>query len=553
MKNYITQEKLKVKCNFPIQQIYSLVMKEKTNHHGTVRMVADIETGSLELAENPLNGQPIKVCTSEQGVENLLFYGVISGIQIIKEVGYDRISLEAYSLSWLMDLERKSRSFQDVQETFAILAERIAEEQSFSLLFSGKDREIQKPLIQYEETNWEFLLRLAAHLGQPVFATANYEERGIYFCFPKETEPQDLEADEERWCMDPNRRKKSRWRTMEDSHYEIVTGEILHLGQPVAYKNRILWPYEITTFLKRGVLVCSCILSEKGYGQIPAAENPGLTGNSLTGTVLERKEERIKIHLDIDEEQEMEKAYFYPWLPEHGNLAYLMPETGSRVCLLIPNGDERNGIGIHCIGESGPTIREGKVPSNRWLVTKEDKKLAVYPSAMELSSAIDESRVSLQDGVGNVVYSRKEIRIQAKGKVTIQGGKVDLMAPKEVAIVKRQLGSPCIVNICHNLDAMGRYSTFQAKKGKRLPAARKRGPGQRGSQTEGRAEKGQIKKKEKLQFQMKELMEQEEKAQYELGASMIYVLAAIPQRIEMDPLAQIAAGFRPIGGRMKGG
>ncbi len=89
MKNYITQEKLKVKCNFPIQQIYSLVMKEKTNHHGTVRMVADIETGSLELAENPLNGQPIKVCTSEQGVENLLFYGVISGIQIIKEDGAD--------------------------------------------------------------------------------------------------------------------------------------------------------------------------------------------------------------------------------------------------------------------------------------------------------------------------------------------------------------------------------------------------------------------------------------------------------------------------------
>ena len=89
MKNYITQEKLKVKCNFPIQQIYSLEKKKKTNHHGTVRMVADIETGSLELAENSLNGQPIKVCTSEQGVENLLFYGVISGIQIIKEDGAD--------------------------------------------------------------------------------------------------------------------------------------------------------------------------------------------------------------------------------------------------------------------------------------------------------------------------------------------------------------------------------------------------------------------------------------------------------------------------------
>ena len=116
MKNYITQEKLKVKCNFPIQQIHSLVIKEKTNFHGTARIVAEIETGSLELAENALNGQPIKVCTLEQGVENLLFNGVISGIQMERDTGYNRISLEAYSLSWLMDLERKSRSFQNVQE-----------------------------------------------------------------------------------------------------------------------------------------------------------------------------------------------------------------------------------------------------------------------------------------------------------------------------------------------------------------------------------------------------------------------------------------------------
>lgn len=484
MKNYITQEKLKVKCNFPIQQIHSLVIKEKTNFHGTARIVAEIETGSLELAENALNGQPIKVCTLEQGVENLLFNGVISGIQMERDTGYNRISLEAYSLSWLMDLERKSRSFQNVQETITMLAGRIAEEQFLSLLFSGKDREIQKPMIQYEETNWDFLLRLASHLGQPVFAASNYEERGIYFGFPKETEPLDLEADEEKWCMDPNRRKKSKWRTMEDSHYEIVTGEILHLGQSVDYKNQILWPYEITTFLRQGMLVCSCILSEEGYGQIPAVENPRLTGISLTGTVLERKEERIKIHLDIDEEQELEKAYFYPWIPEHGNLAYLMPETGSRVRLLIPNGDEGNGMGIHCEGENGSTIREGKVPSNRWLVTEEDKKLAIYPSAMELSSALDESKVSLQDGIGNVVYSRKGIRIQAKGKVTVQGGKVDLIAPKEITIVKRQLGSPCVVNICHNLDAMGKYSTFKAKKGKRLSAAGKQGSGQRNGQTE---------------------------------------------------------------------
>lgn len=48
-------------------------------------------------------------------------------------------------------------------------------------------------------------------------------------------------------------------------------------------------------------------------------------------------------------------------------------------------------------------------------------------------------------------------------------------------------------------------------------------------------------------------MEQEEKeSRYELGEAVLSVLSAVPQYTGKDKLSQIAAGFRPILGRMNG-
>ncbi|MGL6221909.1 MAG: hypothetical protein ACRC36_28045, partial [Lacrimispora sphenoides] len=380
--------------------------------------------------------------------------------------------------------------------------------------------------------------------------------RGLYLGFQENRVPLELSVTGERWCMDSECKKSVNWRTREAAYYEVDTVQVLHLGQCVSYRDEILWPYHVRLNLQNGYLRCTCKLAGKNHNMFPTIYNPYIKGISLTGTVLERKEEAIRIHLDIDEEQDAGLAYLYPWFPENGNMVYCMPETGSRVRLLIPGEDEREAVGIHCVRQFGPVCEETQNPDNRWFTTVTEKKMALKPSDIELSADGGQSGISIQDGIGDIIRSSGEVLIQAKGKVTMHGARIELKAPTEITAIKRQLGSPAVVNICHNLDAMGEYSSFKNLNELKadIPAI---GPGfRKGNQVKSdnldEERRKKEKEKEKLQLKLKELSEKDKEGTYELGASILNIISSIPQSIEQDRLSQIAVGFRPIAGRMKG-
>ena len=164
------------------------------------------------------------------------------------------------------------------------------------------------------------------------------------------------------------------------------------------------------------------------------------------------------------------------------------------------------------------------------------------------------SKISFNDSTGNSFRSCGNILIQAKGNVVIQGTKVKLNAPREITAVKRELGDPAVVNICHNLDAMGKQTMFRNLEELKLRNHPKRGRAY--SRQQIISEENKIReeeKRKKLQFELQKLFRQEsERNNYELGASIVNVISAIPQGMEQDRISQIAIGFRPIAGRMKG-
>ncbi|WP_313186954.1 hypothetical protein [Lacrimispora sp.] len=554
MTEYITCSELKIKCNIKISRLRHLSIRESIGTHAMAEITADIEPGSLDLSCEELNNQPLMICSVKDLKELLIFSGVIGKIRIEKESAYDLLYLSAYSLSWLMDLERKNRSFQDCNESVLGLIQKIVRENSFNLLCSAEDKAVTNPFIQYEETDWEFLLRLSTHVHAPFIAACDYKGRGIYLGFQENRVPLELSVTGERWCMDSECKKSINWRTREAAYYEVDTVQILHLGQCVSYRDEILWPYHVRLNLQNGHFRCTCKLAGKNHNMFPTIYNPHIKGISLAGTVLERKEEAIRIHLDIDEEQDAGMAYLYPWFPENGNMAYCMPETGSRVRLLIPGEDERKAVGIHCVRQNGQVCEEMQNPDNRWFTTVSEKKMALKPSDIELSADGGQSGISIQDGIGDIIRSGGEVLIQAKGKVAMHGARIELRAPTEITAIKRQLGSPAVVNICHNLDAMGEYSSFNNLNELKadIPAI---GPGfRKGNQVkaDNLEEERRKKEKEKLQLKLKKLSEEDKEGTYEFGSSILNIISSIPQSIEQDRLSQIAVGFRPIAGRMKG-
>lgn len=554
MAEYITYDEIKIKCNIKVNRILQLSISERIGSHAMAEIKANIESESLGLSSTELMNQPVKIYYIKDNKEHLIFTGVISNVRIEKESIYETISLSAVSLTWLMDLERKNRSFQDCNDSVTGLIKKIAQENSFQFLCSATEQSITQPFIQYKETDWEFILRLATHLNAPVITSPNYDGNGFNIGFQDQKIPQELHVTREKWCMDAVMNQSPSWRTKEATYYEVDTSQILHLDQCVILHNDVLRPYHISLILQKGLLHCICKLAVNNHYFTTVSYNPNLKNISLTGTVLKQKEESISIHLDIDEKQDADNTYFYPWSPEAGKMLYCMPEIGSRVNLLIPGEDEQKAAAINCTQQSESLEKATKTPENRWFITKNEKTMSLKPSGINFSSNGDQSSISIQDVNGNSIKSSKEIFIQAKGKISIYGTQIELNAPTEVTAIKRQLGSPAIVNLCHNLDSMGENSVFTNLVAKDENSSSK-GPGvltEDTSISNNLREDRKKEVKEKLDLQLKKLSEEEDKRTYALGKSIINVVSSIPQVVEKDKLSQIAAGFRPIAGRMKG-
>lgn len=547
MENFVRENEIIVKCKFELGKIKNLFIKECTGNHTIAHIEAELKAGGMELAFRQLCRQHLIIEVEKDGWQSQLFSGVVSKIKIKEEADYEIIYIEAFSFSWLLDMEKKSRSFQE-ETSILNLLQKISEENAFSILCSEEDKVTKAPFIQYRETDWEFLKRLSSHLHAEVYPASAKEDRRLYIGLQKQGIPVELKALSEKWCMDSERANQMDFKVSRAAYYKIDTYQVLHIGQNVRYQNKILWVAEAEHKLCRGMLHCTYKLAEMEYYILDNCYNPYIKGVSLTGTVLERRNETIKVHLDIDKKREIDNAYSYLWLPEHGNMLYCMPEEGSRIRLLVMGEDERNAIGIQCMRQNGEACRETQIVDNRWFITTQNKKMTLQPDIIELSGDKGKSEITLEDGHGSSFNSCENILIQAKGNIIIKSETVSLSAPGEVTAIKRELDTPAVVNICYNLDAMGKQTSFrnlQELQIRNISASSGEHNGNVPVTEKERAKEEE--EKRKLRFEIQEWFRQERKDRhYELGAAIVNVISAIPQPTMQDRISQIAIGFRPI-------
>ncbi len=82
-----------------------------------------------------------------------------------------------------MDREKKKQSFQKSEMTYGQVVQKIARNyQGSTVIWNiGDDKNIDKPLIQYEETDWEFLIRLCSHLHEVIVPDLRTGKLGLHF------------------------------------------------------------------------------------------------------------------------------------------------------------------------------------------------------------------------------------------------------------------------------------------------------------------------------------------------------------------------------------
>ena len=550
--NKITLEKLHVDCNIGKLEIQGLTICAKPGEHTVVvvDVVADAE--SVGYVAGNISGQPLSVRADDE----ILFYGVIHTATEHWSANLLTLKITAYSLSFLLDLEKKSRSFQKTNKHHAEVIGEILKEYDSYAIDSFLDKPIEKPLIQYQETDWEFIRRATSRCGAQVIPAYSLNYLGLYLGFPERPRSKTEAVEYVAYRMGIDE-KTARTRTLSKRHltyYEVEDFAHRRLGDLVLFRGRTLIVSELNARLSDGALIFVYRLVNAEYNEIHPIYNPSMRGLSIIGEVLDRQAEKLRLHLKIDEAQQVEDAYFYTWLPETGNIMYNMPPVGTIVSLHMQNSDEQSAICIRNIRENGSSNALTQNTAERYSTTEHSKSFSMKPETMDLAVFGSKDFALIDDNFGCLISSNKEVLIQAKGNVSITGTNVNLRAPDEVTAVRRDLVSSTVLNLCHNIDTAGGkgefyvtgkyYNSYNLKKGKLTTVTSAVGTANKKAERE---------KRKKLRFKMEELIKHSKKEpQYDISDMFQVVLSAIPQQPQQDELARLAIGSKVTVGSWAG-
>ncbi|UJF32208.1 contractile injection system protein, VgrG/Pvc8 family [Paenibacillus hexagrammi] len=256
----------------------------------------------------------------ENGSARRLFKGIVSLLKIKAVQGIYYLELECSSYTAIMDLKRKSRSFPNPHMTYGELIETVMSdyEQSDVLDYATGSSALGSFTLQYMETDWQFLKRMASHFGSVLMADAAGDGPKLMVGLP---DGRMRSLPEEPFMV---KRSLAEWMNIafNDGHgsegeftaYSIVTDQSYQIGDKVMFREGELTVVGYTAALTDGLLSYTYMLSPLEAGMsVLRILNHEMTGATLLGSVQEVKGHSVKVKLDIDEGRKGAASGWFPY------------------------------------------------------------------------------------------------------------------------------------------------------------------------------------------------------------------------------------------------
>jgi hypothetical protein len=403
-------------------------------------------------------------CIKPGGGTGVLFSGVVSQIFVntVRDVYY--FEAEGASDTYLLDIKRRDRSFQDINMEYRQLIESV---------ITGSGALCNKPavknektgnfILQYHETDWEFLKRIASRLPftNGLVADATGTKAQFWFGIPE---------GEERFINEQGLRytvakKIAAYRDAAANHlpgagaesfieYRLLTDEFYQIGDRIKFKGQKLAVCQSVATMSGGILKFECCLTpESGLKQNPLY-HPELIGVSIEGRVVAVEKDQLKVALvGIGEQnQAKEKAYFFPYATAYtaeGHTGwYCMPEIDDYVRLYFPTCKEEDAFITTSVRfrekatngkESSRRSSGDKLdnPQIKYFRTKFGKEIMFSEDEILITGKDGELLVRLNEAKGIEILSSQAVALTAKKDVAItaEEGKVAISAGDEIDLV----------------------------------------------------------------------------------------------------------------------
>lgn len=375
---------------------------------------------------------------SEEGEENILFRGLINKISLKVEDGIKILEVWLCSHTCYMDRQKHIRIFQNTEQTYREIVKYIGtQNQSLVICTEGKEQTTGRLIVQYQETDWEFLKRLASMLHTVIVADSINGK--AFFSFgppkPKNGELKDFSYQTIRDMQEYNHFKQNGMAHCREENftiYQVETREVLELCVPIVFLDKKCVIRKMESELNGRELVNVYeLVEEKGLSTLEIF-NQKISGISLEGTVFQVAQDQIQVKFSQDVNV---PCIWFPYATVYsspdGTGWYCMPEKGDAVRVYFPDKNERNAVAVSSIHLTCGLHKDADI---KYIRSSHEKEIRFEPSAIKITNNKGIS-VVLDDKRGIILKSSGDILAFADGNIELESKKgIDVIGNKGVTV-----------------------------------------------------------------------------------------------------------------------
>ena len=408
---------------FDFIDLLDFQMQVGENNHGAVQFRGTIPADNQQQYMELISSETWVQCIgeNEEGEFPTFFCGVLMTLDIYAENGVYILSGEAKTGTQLMALRQHFRSFQTPGITYLEVQNTIMDAYSVGNYIMTFDSDISTNglLVQYLETDWEFLIRLASVNNTVILPSYTTMGSKYYFGIPDIQYIPDFSSNhytlqKDLYSINYKNAHDLAFSETDGISIKFESRECYQLGSQIIFNKNLCYVSNVNGVMKGAELYHTYQLKPKSGSRVPKQYNPYISGTSLPGTVLEVAQTNVKIHLHNDENPSCGTRWF-PYSTVYsspdGTGWYCMPEPGDTIRLYFPDRDEIQAYAasaVHMPGDSQSRMN----PDFKSLKNKYGKEVLLTPNSITLTNNNGMS-VSLTDGKGISINSDSRIIIQS--------------------------------------------------------------------------------------------------------------------------------------------
>lgn len=457
-----------------VENVKFRVITDIAIHHAPMQHGSAVVTGRMEMedaqklfSQNKL--EKVFKITGTGGKDNkekqLLFQGCMTDMQMLapdKNKTEQTVTLRFADTSILMDLERKSQTFQDTGKKYDDIFKAACKEAKITI--NKGDKAIGNFTLRLEETDWEFVQRMASRLGQPVCSDITAEKPLVILGKPESANTYQYassissmsvaaESFARQEAADKQGENKAKKAVREDYMAAVLEIPSYHyLGDTFMVQKKKYAVAALDLFVRDGQLMTRYSLMPEGSFFMPEEIPLALAGRMMKAQVKKVEKDKVQLHfIEIDKAYDTASKAWFPFATVYsssdGSGWYVMPEVDDYVRVTFPSANEWEAFASSSLNTAPmekPRDKSFKAPGGKEILLTEE--------GVEIICDHQKIFVALDKKKGISIVSSQGINVLADGNISLNAkGKVQIVAKDEIQL---QSGSSH-VKIKKNQIAMG--------------------------------------------------------------------------------------------------